>query len=374
MAMEKDLKNMALGELEALAEELGEKRYAGTYAFHFIHGLGVSEISQITPVSKTFRTRLADKGYYISKLKTVDKLVDPDGTVKYLFELPDGNRIESVLLSDGRRRTACISTQVGCAMKCAFCATGRLGLKRDLSVAEIVEQFYSIQRDVSKVSNVVYMGMGEPLSNYDNVVKSIRLLNSGEGTNLGIRHITVSTCGHGPGILRLADEDIHPRLAISLNAGRDGLRSELMPINRKYPLGELFEAVGVYQEKTGDRVTIEYVMMAGVNDQPEHARALTARLKGVSCNVNLIEYNPHLGCKFAASGRAAIERFSEIVRKSGIETVVRLGKGGKVKAACGQLGSERTGKGEPGRNQFGFRGRHKRSAAGENSSNPSEKS
>ena len=341
MGMEKDLKNMMPGELQALAEDMGGKRYAGSYIFHFVHALCVGEISEITPLSKAFRARLVEGGYYISKLKRVDKLIDPDGTMKYLFELGDGNRIESVLLTEGKRRTACISTQVGCAMNCAFCATGKLGFKRNLSAAEIVEQVYSIGKDASRVSNVVYMGMGEPLSNYDNVVKSVRLLNSLDGMNLGIRHITVSTCGDGAGIIRLADENIHPRLAISLNAASDTLRSELMPINKKYPLGELFEAVRTYQTKTGDRVTFEYVLMAGVNDRPRDANALVRRVKGVRCNVNLIEYNPHSGCRFRGSGRGAIERFSEILRSEGIETVVRLKKGGSVKAACGQLGSER---------------------------------
>jgi 23S rRNA (adenine2503-C2)-methyltransferase len=224
-------------------------------------------------------------------------------------------------------------------MDCAFCATGKLKLRRNLTAGEIVDQVYRIREEVSAVSNVVYMGMGEPLNNYDNVLKSIRILNDKEGINLGIRHITVSTCGHVPGIIRLGNEDIHPRLAISLNAPTDTLRSELMPINKTYPLAALFEAVSDYQGKTGDRVTFEYVLIRDVNDQPEQARALTTRLRGVSCNVNLIEYNPHSGCEFAVSDKKAMERFLEILQDGGIEAIMRSKKGSSVKAACGQLGA-----------------------------------
>ena len=357
--MEKDLKSKTFGELERLVVGLGEKKYLAGYIFDFVHTQGVRDVSEITPLSKSFRSKLTEQGYFISALEVVNKLIDPDGTVKYVFGLPDGGRVESVLLFDEGRKTLCVSTQVGCGMGCVFCATGRLGLGRNLSAGEIVDQVNviadcglqiadcdKIQNPKSeirnRITNVVFMGMGEPLANYDSVISAVRILNHPKGKNIGIRHLTISTCGLPEAIERLADEFRRagtPRLAISLNAPTDAIRCRLMPIAKKYPFARLFEVIASYQRKTHNRVTIEYCSIKGVNDTVLHARMLVKRLRGVLCNVNLIEYNPHFGCSFKPSGKEAIERFAAVLKESGLETTIRRKFGQTISAACGQLGS-----------------------------------
>jgi len=379
--VEKDLKSQTLAGLERLVVGLDQPKYLAEYIFSAIQARrrkvslagGVNDISAITTLSKSFRAKLVEEGYYISKLEIVDKLTDPDGTVKYVFGLSDGGRIESVLLFDDDRRTLCVSTQVGCAMGCVFCATGRLGLARNLTAGEIVDQVNVIadcglqiadcndsadsspagRRPVemdskirNRISNVVFMGMGEPLANYDAVLDAVRILNNSAGRHIGIRHLTMSTCGLVEGIERLADEDIQPRLAISLNAPTDAIRQKLMPITKKYLLDRLFAAIGRYQRTTRNRVTFEYCLIKGVNDTVLHAQMLVKRLRGVMCNVNLIEYNTHEGCNLKPSGRQAIERFAGVLKDAGIETTIRLKMGQTINAACGQLGSKRTEKSE----------------------------
>jgi 23S rRNA (adenine2503-C2)-methyltransferase len=371
--MNKDLKDKTLGELEQIVVNLGQKKYLAEYIFHFIHAKDATDISQITPLSKDFRGRLAKQGYYISQLSTLKKLTDKDGTTKYSFALGDGSLIETVLLIDspreidlhGRnkpimrvgnisrgkdRKTLCVSTQAGCAIGCTFCATARIKLRRNLTAAEIVDQVNIVARDSSlvhrvtghgsRVTNVVYMGMGEPLLNYNAVLKSVRILNQPAGKNIGIRHLTISTCGIVPGIKKLADEDIQPRLAVSLNAPNDTLRTQLMPINTKYPIANLLKAVRLYQERTGQRVTFEYVLIKGLNDSAEHARMLIKLLSGLMRNVNLIEHNPHPGCDFVGSDSKRIKQFASILEQAGIETTIRFRMGRGIKAACGQLGAE----------------------------------
>jgi 23S rRNA (adenine2503-C2)-methyltransferase len=338
--MDRDLKNKTLGELEDIAKSFGQKNYIASYIFTFIHSKNAVCISDITPLSKTFRENLIEQGYYISRLNTVQTFTDPDGTVKYLFESPDGGRFEAVLLSDGKRKTLCLSTQVGCAMGCVLCATARLKLTRNLTAAEITDQLNIIRKDTGKISNVVYMGMGEPLQNYDAVLKSVRIINHAEGKNIGLRHLTLSTCGIADAIRKLAGEDIHPRLAISLNAPNDELRSKIMPVNRKYPLAAVMSAIKYYQLKTRMRVTFEYVLIKDLNDSPSHARMLVKLAHQVKCNINLIEYNSHPHCPFVASGRETIKRFAQVLDDAGIETVIRFKKGRKIRAACGQLGAD----------------------------------
>lgn len=338
--MDKDLKNKTLGELGEIVESFGQKKYPAKYIFTFIHTKGTAEVSDISPLSKAFRAELTRQGYYISHLKTVQTFADPDETTKYLFELSDGERIETVLLFDGKRKTLCVSTQAGCSMNCTFCATAKLKFRRNLTAAEIVDQVNVIQGDKGKINNVVYMGMGEPLQNYDAVLKSVRVLNHPEGKNIGIRHLTISTCGDAEAIRKLADEDIRPRLAISLNAPADALRSKIMAINKKYPIATLFAAVKYYQMKTGERVTFEYVLIKGLNDSKLHAQMLAKLVRGVKCNINLIEYNPYSPCPFAASSREVIKRFTQVLEEAGIETTIRFKRGRKIKAACGQLGAD----------------------------------
>ena len=338
--MSKDLKDKTLDELEQIVESLDGKKYLAGYIFHFIHAKDAEEISEITPLSKAFREQLAGRGYCISRLTVLRKLADKDGTAKYVFGLGDGGRIEAVLLLDDKRKTLCVSTQVGCAMDCAFCATGKLEFTRNLTAAEIVDQVNTVQKDAGRVSNIVYMGMGEPLANYAAVVKSLGILNHPKGKNIGIRHITVSTCGLAPAIRRLASEDLRPRLAISLNATADELRTKLMPINAKYPIADLMAAVRFYQNRTRQRVTFEYVLIKGLNDSAGHAKMLVKLLKGLACNVNVIEHNPFPTCKYAGSGGRRIREFAAVLEDAGIETTVRFRMGRNIKAACGQLGAD----------------------------------
>jgi len=338
--MDKDLKDKTPGELEQIVESLGGRKYLAGYIFNFIHTKDAEEISQITPLSKSFREQLAGQGYFISRLSVLDKLTDKDGTAKYAFALCDDGRIETVLLLDGKRRTLCVSTQVGCAMGCLFCATGKIRFQRNLTAAEIAGQVNTVQKDAGRISNVVYMGMGEPLANYAAVIKSLGILNHSKGKNIGIRHITVSTCGLAPEIRRLASENAHPRLAVSLNAPTDELRTKLMPINAKYPMAEILKAVRFYQDRTRQRVTFEYVLIKGLNDSAGHAKMLVKLLKGFMCNVNLIEHNPFARCRYAGSGGARIREFATVLDEAGIETTTRFRMGRNIKAACGQLGAD----------------------------------
>jgi len=346
--VEKDLKSKTVAALERLVVGLDQPKYQAGYIFSAIQAHGVTDISAITTLSKPLRAKLIEEGYHISSLQAVEKLTDPDGTVKYVFGLPrreaslpgDGGRIESVLLFDDDRRTLCVSTQVGCAMGCVFCATGRLGLGRNLTAGEIVDQV-NLAGGEARISNVVFMGMGEPLANYEATLDAVRILNHSAGRHIGIRHLTISTCGLVEGIERLADEGIQPRLAISLNASTDAIRAKLMPIAKKYSLSRVFAAVELYQRKTRNRVTFEYCLIKGVNDTVLHAQMLIKRLRGVMCNVNLIEYNPYPGCSLKPSGREAIERFAGILEDAGFETTVRLKMGQTINAACGQLGAKR---------------------------------
>jgi len=346
--MSKDLKDMTLEELERVVVGLGQKKYLAGYLFKFIHAQGGRDLAAISTLSKAFRAQLVEQGYFISQLKVVDCLTDPDGSAKFLFELADGERIESVLLPDEDRTTLCVSTQVGCQMGCAFCATARIPFRRNLTAGEIVDQVYAAevwldgQRTVrdevgERITNIVYMGMGEPFQNYDAVLRSIRILNHSSGRNIGIRHITVSTSGVASAIRQLAREEIRPRLAISLSAPSDALRNRLMPINHKYPIDELLAAVRAYQAETGQRVTFEYVLIDKVNDTVNHAKLLVKLLRGLMCNVNLIEHNPFSGCGFEGSSRDRIQRFADVLKEADVETPIRFRMGRGIKAACGQL-------------------------------------
>jgi len=257
---------------------------------------------------------------------------------KYLFKCFDGSRLESVMLRSGSRRTICLSTQVGCALACKFCHTGLAGFKRNLSAGEMVEQVLRISHlEKERISNLVIMGMGEPMLNYDALMVALRQINSGEGLNLGARHITISTSGVRGGVRRLAQEPEQWGLAVSLHAPSDDLRSELMPINRSVPITELMEEVDEYIAKTNRRVSFEYIMLGGTNSGEEHARELVAILKGKLCHVNLIPYNPVPTLPFSATDDKAILRFESIVNAGGIACTTRRERGQDILAACGQL-------------------------------------
>lgn len=337
--MDTDLKNNSYNDLLELAVRYGQKPFIAKYLFSFIHQKNALAIDDISPLSKAFRSKLADNGYYISRVTLSERHDDPDGTVKFVFELDGGARIESVLLKDGERNTLCISTQAGCRMGCKFCATGQLRFQRNLTAAEIVDQVYFAEQTNGRIDNVVYMGMGEPLDNFSHVMRSVVFLNDKKGRNIGIRHITVSTCGLPDEIKQLALSPIQPRLAVSLHAPNDAIRKKIMRIAATHTIDHLMTALKNYQFVTGKRITIEYCMMEGVNDKIEHAASLIKLLKPLKVNINLIELNPFPKCKYKASSAEHIQRFSKTLANAGIETIIRFKRGRSIKAACGQLGA-----------------------------------
>jgi len=337
--MDKDLKNCTLAELRQIVESFKQKRFLADYLFTFIHQKDAVTLGDVSPLSKPFRTLLEEAGDFISNIHLSEQQNDPDGTTKFVFELDGGSRIETVLLRDEERNTLCLSTQAGCRMGCLFCATGQLKFQRNLTASEIADQVYQAQRLCGKIHNLVYMGMGEPLDNLDNVMRSIELLNHEKGANIGIRHITVSTCGLPKQIRQLGNNSLQPRLAISLHAPDDTIRQKLMRVSEKYSLDEILESLKDYQQITSRRITVEYCLMDKINDSDAQAKLLIRRLKGLKLNVNLIEMNPFPGCPFSASPPERIRAFSKILSDAGLETIVRYRRGRSIKAACGQLGS-----------------------------------
>lgn len=337
--MDKDLKNNSYNDLLEIAAAHQQKPFCAKYLFTFIHQKDAAALDDITPLSKPFRNQLTEEGYFISQINLSEQHDDPDGTIKFVFELNDGARIESVRLKDGDRNTLCISTQAGCRMGCKFCATGQLTFQRNLTAAEIVDQVYQAERICGRIDNLVYMGMGEPLDNFDNVMRSVETLNDKNGRNIGIRHITVSTCGLPEQIEQLAQSPIQPRLAVSLHAPNDEIRSKLMRVGKTYHLDDILASLKSYQNATGKRITVEYCMIDGVNDQIDHARRLVKLLRPLKVNVNLIELNPFPGCRYTASSANQIREFSQTLTNAGIETIIRYKRGRSIKAACGQLGA-----------------------------------
>ncbi len=295
----------------------------------------------MTDLSKDLRRRLVEScaGPQLERAG-VSESARSRGTKKALLRLPDGETVESVLIRDRDRATLCLSTQVGCAVKCSFCATGLSGFKRNLSPGEIVEQALYLLSDEDlqgRTPNIVYMGMGEPFRNYDATVKSIRLLMRREGLNIGARKITVSTAGEIPGIRRFAQEGWQVRLSVSLHAANDALRSELVPLNRKYPLPELMVAVREYFEITGRHVTFEWTLLDGVNDSLRDAEELVDQVRGMSATVNLIPYNPVSGLGYSPPPREKCEAFRDYLESRGVNATLRKEQGQDIDAACGQL-------------------------------------
>ena len=307
--------------------------------FSWLHRHTVESFSQMSNLPGEIIARLEGEFGSPWPLELVDSRVSQDGTEKYLFSLGDGASIESVLIPDDRRQTLCISTQVGCAMGCSFCATGKTGYVRNLAAGEIVAQVLWVQNRLKaleqNISNIVYMGMGEPLANYEAVLSSVRLLNHPKGINLGARRLTISTCGLVPQIRALAEEDIQINLAISLHAVEDAKRSEVMPINRRYPIGELMAACDAYTARTGRRISYEYALIRGFNDHVVEAQGLRDLLKGRLCHVNLIPINP-VGEEKRPSPKSIVE-FARVLEAGRIPVSIRKERGTDIEAACGQL-------------------------------------
>ncbi len=331
------LSGMKLGELEKLTEEMKASRFRAKQIHNWIYFKSVSSIDEMTDLSKDFRTELKGKAV-VTDTKIKAKQVSSDGTIKYLVEYPDGECVETVLMRFDNRAnlTACVSSQVGCAVNCSFCATGKRGFIRNLTYQEIIEQVLTIQRDTGlKVTNIVFMGQGEPLLNLDNVLKALEIFN--EDFQIGARRITISTSGIIPQINKLAESELQSTLAISLHAPNHGLRASLMPIENKYNISELQDALVQYIEKTGRRITIEYILIHELNDTLECAKELAQYLKNIKCNINLIPYNAVNDTKYKKSSNDDIMKFKYILEHSGKKVTVRLERGADIDAACGQL-------------------------------------
>ena len=341
----KDLKELNRKELITELEEAGFPSYRGEQVFNWLYKNGISKTEKMKNIPKKMR-QFIDDNYQISDIKEINRNQAADGTVKYLWELKDGENIEGVYLPfpESGRHSACISTQVGCGLGCSFCATGIDGLKRDLSTGEIIDQVIKVQKDISvenfaepRLSNVVFMGMGEPLANFDNLMKAVEILNADNGLNIGMRKMTISTAGLVPEIKKLAEINDQIGLAVSLHAPNDRLRNKIMPINKKYNLSQLLRTVVDYIEKTGRRVTFEYVLMDSVNDSPELAVQLADLLRGINCHVNLIPANPVPELNIKRPVQKVIDRFYEILDQNGIQVTLRREMGTQIDAACGQL-------------------------------------
>lgn len=334
-------------ELETLFDSLGEPRFRAQQLFKWIHQFYVDDFDAMTNISKALRARLAD----IAEIKPptiVSEHASGDGTIKWVLALDDGQCIETVFIPESDRGTLCISSQVGCALDCTFCSTARQGFNRNLSVGEIVGQLWLAKRMLEKdpkntrvVSNVVLMGMGEPLLNYDNVIQALQTMLDDNGYGLSKRRVTLSTSGVIPALDRLS-KTLDIALAVSLHAPNDALRDKLVPLNRKYPIAELMAACRRFLENKAqrERITMEYVMLEGINDQPEHARELIRLLRDVPSKVNLIPFNPFPETRYKRSSALAIDRFRRILEDKGLVAITRRTRGDDVDAACGQLAGQ----------------------------------
>lgn len=331
-----NLKALSRKELESFIKSLGLPSYRSRQLIQWIYEKLAADIEEITVFSKDLRKTLKEKAY-ISNLRIIDRLISKDGTTKYLLELEDGESIESVLIPDQKRLTLCISSQVGCPMGCAFCLTGTISLKRDLHAFEIVDQVITVKREYPEITNIVFMGMGEPPLNFENTVESLRrLINF---MHFSPRRITVSTCGIPQKIEALYREfpENPPNLAISLNATTDEVRSRLMPVNKVYPLKTLFASLKRIPLPPRRRITFEYVLLEGINDRDEDARRLVKLLKGIPSKVNLIPFNPVDDREFKRPSDERILRFQKILTESHLTALIRKSKGQDILAACGQL-------------------------------------
>ncbi len=337
-----NLYDFTLPKLEELMLSLDEKKYRATQLFKWIYEKRVTTFDEMTDVSKKFREVL-NRDFCIVKPKIFLKQHSQDGTIKLLLELEDGNKIETVLMRYNYGNVACVTSEVGCNMGCAFCASGLLKKKRELKVSELVGQILVLddllkeEGNNERITHVVVMGTGEPFDNYDNVMGFIRILNHPHGFAIGARHITVSTCGLVPMIEKYANEGIQINLAISLHAPNDEIRNKIMPISHKYPIDELMKAVKYYEQTAGRRVTFEYILLKGINDSTDNARELARLIKGTLAYVNLIPYNPVNEMKYQRSDEKSVHNFMDTLMKLGVNVTVRKEFGTDIDAACGQL-------------------------------------
>ena len=333
----KNIKDYNLDELEKQFEEMGEKKYRAGQVFQWLYVEKLKSFDEMTNLSLALREKLK-QNYTMCNYKIIRKQESSDGTKKYLFDVLDGNAIETVLMEYHHGKTVCVSSQIGCKMGCKFCASTGIKFIRSLSAGEIVEQILAVEQDINdKISNIVYMGIGEPLDNYDNVIKSIRIMNNQKGLNIGARHISVSTSGLVPKIYDLAKENIPCTLSISLHATTDEKRSAMMPVNNAYNISQLLEACKQYIKTTNRRISFEYALAKDNNDNLEDAKNLVKLLKGMLCHVNLIPINKIENGKFTKSSNENIIKFRDYLNDNGIVATIRRELGSDIDAACGQL-------------------------------------
>jgi len=343
-----DLRAMTLADAIAFAEAQGWPTFRGEQIWRWVHDKGVRTFAEMTNLPVNIRDELPARAH-LGSLTIAEVQTSRDGTRKLRLVTRDGQSIESVLIPDGEKTTQCISSQVGCAVDCQFCATAKMGLKRNLDAGEIVDQVYLARRLLAeqepdrKLTNLVYMGMGEPLHNYDNMVKSLRILTNDKGAKLSQRRITVSTSGLVPKLEKLGKEDVRPNLAVSLNAPNDEVRDMIMPINRKWNIGKLLAALKAYPLEQRRRITFEYVLLAGVNDSLRDAAQLAKLLRGVKCKVNIIPWNPHPEAPYERPAPAVIDAFQAECKRLGLPTYLRTPRGDDIDAACGQLANRSNG-------------------------------
>lgn len=338
MMTKTDILSMNLEQLQQLMEQWGEPKFRAKQIFAWLHEKQVTDFTQMTNLSQTFREKLQTETK-ISALDMVEKLVSKeDGTRKYLFALENGSVIESVLMQYDYGNTVCVSTQAGCRMGCRFCASTLDGVERSLTAGEMLSQIYQIQKDLGqRISGVVLMGSGEPLDNYESVLRFMKLLNDPMGQNMGQRHMTLSTCGLIEKMYDLAEEQLQITLAVSLHAPNDEIRKQIMPVAKANPMDKLLQACQAYTDKTKRRLTFEYALMQGVNDSDACARELAHRLQQMLCHVNLIPMNPVKERAYTKTSKAQVQRFSAILQQNGVETTIRRKLGSDIEAACGQL-------------------------------------
>ena len=330
-----DICSMELCELEKAILSLGEKKFRATQIFNWIHKKNVNSFDNMKNISSELRSKLEQK-FCFYNINILKKLVCSDETIKFLYELADKNIIESVLMRYNYGNTVCVSSQVGCRMNCRFCASTTNGLKRNLLASEMLNQVYMANK-ISRISNIVIMGSGEPLDNYNNVLKFIKIINSPNGLNISQRNITLSTCGLVNKIYSLAEEKLKINLAVSLHAPSDPIRKKIMPVVNKYLIGDIMRACNFYFSRTGRRITFEYVLIKGLNDQKIHAYELAKLIRGFACHVNLISLNRTNKSDLEPSNNKTRDEFKKILEKNNIKTTVRRKLGSGISAACGQL-------------------------------------
>lgn len=342
--MKKDIKSLNNEELAEWVRENSLPAFRAKQIFSWFHKSGVSDFSEMSNVSKELRNKLSEE-FYISSCEIENKYVSAiDGTVKYLFRLSDGEFLETVIMKYKYGYTICVSSQVGCKMGCRFCASTLAGFKRNLTAGEIESQLHSAQKDLGiRISHIVLMGIGEPLDNFDNVLRFIENVNSEDGLNISVRNITLSTCGIVPRIKDLMKHDLQLTLTISLHAPNDEIRSKIMPVNDRWKINEVIAACREYAEFTSRRVSFEYTLIKDVNDTPECAEELSKLLKGMLCHVNLIPVNNVEERKNIRSSDKSVNKFLHILQKNGINATIRRTLGSDINASCGQLRRKKTG-------------------------------